>query len=71
MDDIKNPEEVNNNSSESKLIPQKVVSDYPKTCTRCHGGGFDPYYMGDCCRCGGTGKINYPDSQFVPYPFAD
>ena len=70
MNDGENKEGTNN-SSQKNTVSKKAESDYPKTCTRCHGRGFDPYYMGDCCRCGGTGKINYPDSQFVPYPFVD
>jgi|GEM_PF-4013406 len=48
------------------------VAEKERVCPRCHGRKVDPHhYQDDCQRCGGTGKVYGPESNFVPYPFAD
>lgn len=55
-----------------KISNPSEKKDEPRVCPRCHGEKFDPYHHQDYChRCGGTGKVYGPESNFQPSSFVD
>ncbi len=55
-----------------KEVANSADTQEPRVCPRCLGRKFDPHhFQDDCQRCGGTGKVHGPESNFVPYPFVD
>jgi DnaJ-class molecular chaperone len=60
-----------NNNSNTPLEKENETKK-ERVCPRCHGKKVDPHhFQDDCQRCGGTGKVYGPESNFVPYPFVD
>ncbi len=60
-----------NEKSVSDTLPKKIETKEPRKCPRCKGTTFDPFYLDHCYRCGGIGTVYGPESDFVPYPYAD